>query len=475
MNVIQEKPRTAQSHKPMALLASHPGGWTQFPFEQLFQLPKKEREDLQLAAIQHRFEQMKDSVSALERLANRQGVKKIDRISDALPLFFDHRVYKSYPLTLIETRDFPKLTSWLGRLTMHDLTKVDLGGLKTVDDWLTRLDDFGMIIGHTSGTTGKLSFIPRSRTEWPTWKSAYYANSHAATGVDPTKTHLPTFFPGYRGGHHMSLKLMNLFAVPAAGGPEHFHTLYQSPVSSDLMSLAARMKVAEDKGELEKLGLDPALLQKRQEMIEQGRRREQDVEAWFTKLINEFRGKRIRIGGTFSDLIKVAMNGKAKGLRCDFAPGSFILSSGGMKGFKDAPADWEDQILKFFGVPRICSTYGMSEIMGLAPMCQHNFFHFMPFTVPILLDKDANELPREGVQTGRMALFDLLAETYWGGFISGDQVTMHYDENCPCGWKGPRMSKTITRFSEMEGGDDKITCAGSAEAYDEFMDFVARV
>jgi hypothetical protein len=27
----------------------------------------------------------------------------------------------------------------------------------------------------------------------------------------------------------------------------------------------------------------------------------------------------------------------------------------------------------------------------------------------------------------------------------------------------------------MEGGDDKITCAGSAQAYNEFMDYVAQV
>ena len=41
-------------------------------------------------------------------------------------------------------------------------------------------------------------------------------------------------------------------------------------------------------------------------MIAQGRRREQDIEAWFVKLIEEFRGKRVKIGGTFADLIRVA-------------------------------------------------------------------------------------------------------------------------------------------------------------------------
>ena len=84
-------------------------------------------------------------------------------------------------------------------------------------------------------------------------------------------------------------------------------------------------------------------------------------------------------------------------------------------------------------------------------------------------------MPREGVHTGRLALFDILAETYWGGFVSGDRVTLHWDEDCACGWKGPYIEDDITRFAEMEGGDDKITCAGSQAAYNEFMDFVMQV
>jgi len=32
----------------------------------------------------------------------------------------------------------------------------------------------------------------------------------------------------------------------------------------------------------------------------------------------------------------------------------------------------------------------------------------------------------------------------------------------------------ITHFAEMEGGDDKISCAGTAQAYNDFMDFVSQ-
>jgi hypothetical protein len=99
----------------------------------------------------------------------------------------------------------------------------------------------------------------------------------------------------------------------------------------------------------------------------------------------------------------------------------------------------------------------------------------MPQTIPLLFDHDMNLLPREGVQTGRYAFFDLVPQTYWGGFISGDRVTIHWDEDCPCGWRAPRIAPDIVRFAELEGGDDKITCAGTAQAYDDFMNYISEV
>ena len=149
-----------------------------------------------------------------------------------------------------------------------------------------------------------------------------------------------------------------------------------------------------------------------------------------------------------------------------------LLGGGGMKGYKDAPADWEEQVKAFFGVARLGNQYGFSESIGNAPMCEAGFFHFLPYTVPLLMDADGQSIAREGVKTGRLVLVDPIPTSYWGGFTSGDEVTMHWEDDCPCGWKGPRAAKTIRRFAESEGGDDKITCAGSQQAYNEFMAFV---
>jgi hypothetical protein len=150
-----------------------------------------------------------------------------------------------------------------------------------------------------------------------------------------------------------------------------------------------------------------------------------------------------------------------------------MTGGGGMKGYKDAPDDWEDQVKYFFGVEKLGNQYGFSESIGNAPLCDAGFFHFLPYTVPLLMDPDGNAMPREGVQRGKLVLMDPVPTSYWGGFISGDEVTIHWDEDCPCGWGGPRAAKSIRRFTEAEGGEDKITCAGSQQAYNEFMEFVA--
>ena len=456
----------------ISLLPETPGAWPEFGVADLFAVERTEREAVQLEAIRLRFGRLRDKLPALKKLAEKQGVAQIDSLQDLIKICFDHRVMKNYPLAILENRDFPKLTAWLDKLTLHDLSRVDLGGLKSIDSWIERLQDFGLIIGTSSGTTGKLSFMPRSKSELSAWRSSWLVLQEAATGVDPLANPLPSFSTGYRSGHQMAMKPSQLFAQEMYGGRHNLYTLYNGHMSADLMALSGKMQAAEDKGELDRLDIDPELIEQRRQMIEQGRRRPQDMQIWFEKLLTDFRGQRVRIGGMSADLYRVAQAGLDKGLKADFAPGSLVATGGGMKSYKNAPDNWQEIIKTFFGADRLHTFYGFSESIGSQPECACGFYHFFPFTVPMMMGKDGELLPRQGVQTGRLAAFDLLAESFWGGFVTGDEVTMHFDDDCPCGWKGPRIEKTIRRYSEMEGGDDKITCAGSVKAYDEFMDYV---
>jgi hypothetical protein len=450
-------------------------GWGALPFEALLPLSTEQIQGPQLQALANKFERLRPGVAALDALAVRQGVDRFNSVEEAAPLLFDHRVYKSYPTSIVENRKFDRLTAWLQRLTTHDLSAVPTGDLTSVDSWLTRLDEHGMIMLHSTGTTGKLSFFPRSRAEWPGWMPAFFEAIRAACGVDFRTDARPMFYPGYRFGHSTGAKMQRLFGEVTAAGEAGRHVLYDYAISSDLLSLAARLRTAEERGELDKLDLDPRLLEEQRRLLDAGRNRERDLDRWFSKLAQEYRGQRVRIDGVTADLIQLALKGRERGFRCQFAPGSVLFMAGGMKGLKEVPADWEQLLKDFFGVERLSSVYGMTECNGQSPLCSAGYYHFFPYTIPLLLDVDGNVLPRTGVQTGRYAFFDLLAESYWGALITGDRLTIFWDGDCACGWKGPRLDRNIARFSQMEGGDDKITCAGTEQAYSEFMEYVSRI
>lgn len=449
--------------------------WAATPFETLFALGRDIVEPLQFEGLVRQIESLRPSVAALDSLALRQGVDRMASFEDAAPLLFDHRVYKSYPLSLIERRQFDRLTRWLQRLTARDLIGIPVEDVSSVDEWLDRLDENGMLMSHTTGTTGKLGFFPRSQTDWPGLRDAWLEAMRAATGVDRLKVAMPHFYPGYRSGHQSGTKLQKLFGELSAEGEEGRYCLYEYHRSADLLSLAGRLRQAEERGELDQLTIDPRLLAERERLIEQGRSRDRDLERWFAKLAEEHRGGRVRISGVAADLIQVAMTGRDRGLKCEFAPGSVLFTSGGFKGLKDVPADWEQLLKDFYCVERISGFYSMTEGNVYAPLCEAGFYHFFPYTIPLLLDAAGKVLPRVGVQTGRFAFFDLLAKSYWGGFITGDRITMYWDDDCECGWKGPRLDRNIARFAQLEGGDDKITCAGTEQTYSEFMDYVSRI
>jgi len=80
-------------------------------------------------------------------------------------------------------------------------------------------------------------------------------------------------------------------------------------------------------------------------------------------------------------------------------------------------------------------------------------------------------LPRVGEHTGRAAVFDLMADTYWGGFITGDEVTASF-EQCECGRTTAHVASAIERFSEKKGGDDKITCVAAEDAHRAALEFL---
>ncbi|MFW9991828.1 MAG: hypothetical protein ACFFD4_07190 [Candidatus Odinarchaeota archaeon] len=450
---------------------NEPETWLSKSLEENFSLDSSELETLQLYWIKNRFNTLKTSVPALQALVEKQGVTDFQEINDFSTVLFTHKVYKSYPLNLVEKNRFDQLTKWVDKLTAHDLSSIDMKGVKTIDDWLARLDENGMFIFHTTGTTGKLSFLPRSVKEKSVWINAFYKYLEALTGdLEIKNTKMPVFFPAYRTGRHVGARVLGYFGPELAGSEEEYHSLFNYPMSADFMSLAGRLRAAQARGDLKKLDMIRALVKSKGELIKMKKKRPQMMREFFNKMVQDYKGQRVFVMAPVTDLLQVALEGQKAGVSHVFAPNSVLLTGGGLKGF-DAPDNWKQLLKDFYGVDRLYEGYGMTECISFNPICKHGNYHIFPWNIPFVLDEDGNPLPRKGVQTGRIGFFDLLAETYWGGFLTGDKVTIHY-RDCGCGWKGHWVEDNITRFSDLSGEDDKISCAGSQEAYNQFLDFV---
>lgn len=125
-------------------------------------MPAAEVARIQLQGVRKRFAELREKLPPLRRLGEETGICEIADLNDAAALLFKHSVYKSYPVSLIEKNRHDRLTKWLDNLTTEDLSGVDASDIESIDDWLDMLDrNAGVRVIHTTGTSGKLSFLPR--------------------------------------------------------------------------------------------------------------------------------------------------------------------------------------------------------------------------------------------------------------------------------------------------------------------------
>lgn len=448
-------------------------------YRELWKIDPKEVESFRLMLLQKRFRDLRSNVSTLDKLAELQGVSTIEQLDDVIPILFQHQTYKSYPMSLLEKGKFDALTKWLAKLTTHDLSGVDASRCKSVDEWLQKLDDETPLkVVHSSGTTGKLSLIPRDEKDIRRFTitsirrfEGFGDEPDRATPLLQQKSKkMPVIYPSYRYGRYAGNRLF-LDTVDLFGSPEDSYVLHETLMSADVISLAGRVAGAEARGELDKLDIPDALIQKYKETMALNASRAETEKVFLDRLIANCEGRDAIIFGPGPMMVDWARMLRERGIEQLFGQNSLIQSGGGDKGIT-LPDNWQDDCARYIGA-RPTTSYGMSECCTQYPVCPEGNFHSTPNVIPFVLDPETGEaLPREGKQTGRYAFFDLLPDTYWGGFITGDRITAHWD-GCPCGRRGFYVEPTIVRFQSIsEDGDDKINCAGAANAHERALDFL---
>jgi acyl-CoA synthetase (AMP-forming)/AMP-acid ligase II len=459
--------------------------WMNDPYEyfgyhntRIHSLPREEVQAVQLAAMNMRLEERRGQITMLQKLADGQAIGRIDALDDMAPLLMPHDVYKSYPVSLLAKLKFDKLNGWLAKLTRHDPSAVDVSACDSIDSWLTRLRDTTPLdVATSSGSTGTCSFFPKSKRDYRLSMMGLRVQLSQKFGEDPrpgdVEDKIHAIIPLYRDGHGSTGAFAKYSGeIFAKGDPSYWHTAFNFKISSDLMWLAARLRAAAAKGDASKVDVPPSLLARREEWA----RVQQDMPAqqlaFVNRMIRELQGQRVFVMSTSNLLYAAAKRGLEEGLSGVFAPDSVFMGGGGAKGIP-LPDDLEEVICKFFNTKRMISSYGMTEMNSFSVLCDHDRYHVLPWVTVFLLDIDSGRpQPRKGKQTGRAAFFDMTQDSTWGGLVTGDLVTVDWDHPCECGRTSIALEKKINRVSEIQGGDDKITCAATPQAQAEAMDFL---
>jgi hypothetical protein len=467
MSIVQDAQRFADS----------PSDYFGHSWHAMHHLPADELESLQLASLQLRFDELRDAIPTLARMADESSIDSIDELNAAVPLLFQHSVYKSYPASLLLRNRFTDLTKWLDRLTTIDLSAVDVSNCDSIDAWLDTLEaETELRAAHTSGTTGTMSFLPRSTHEWDEMGRAFRCglfqySDPLGTGGRHDGEWFELIWPLWRSGRSAITRFPGMALPHLLGSEERLHALRPGRMSSDAAYLAGRVRMATARGELDQLEISPALRDRREEFEREQREMAKSMPRFIEETVEKLKGRRIWMLATWNVLYNISKAGLDHGLEGVFAPDSLVTTGGGAKG-QVVPDDWEETVQRFIGVDHVQHSYVMSEITAMNKLCEHSRYHFEPWTIPFVLDpEDGAPYPRQGEHTGRCAVFDLVASTYWGGFISGDEVTMSFDE-CACGRTTPHLARKIERYSEKQGGDDKITCVAAEDAHRAALEFL---
>jgi len=451
---MEEDPMGAAADKLMSKVAA----------EDRFDYSAAEVRDLQVQALNERFQERRNAIKLLKMRAEEAGIEEITSLDDMVGLLFPHTAYKSYPESFLMDERWDRLTKWLGTISPHPIEGVDLEGIKDVDDWIDRLAAKGYFISCSSGTTGKSAMLIASQKDMD-WSKIDTVNVFAwGSGVKPARDRMMVGCAPV--ATVPKNKTISEAQVAAFSNPEWPRWDYPVPpitVGSLTKMVVMRKKMAEGSARPDEIAEFEQTSGERQKILD-------DAIVSTAEAIIANRDKKLMVAGLWSGLYAVAKAVRDRGYSAkDFDPDNCIYVGGGLKRAQ-LPADYQQFVHETFNIPegRHFQNYSMQELNSGMPKCREGGrYHVPPWIVPMILNQDGDALlPVDingGKVEGRAAFYDLSLDGRWGGIITGDKIELDYSP-CQCGNKGPSITDNIARYADLQG-DDKIGCAGTIDAY----------
>ncbi|MFO1511068.1 MAG: hypothetical protein U1F31_15040 [Steroidobacteraceae bacterium] len=291
-------------------------------------LSRSDIEAFQLEAARRKLVRHADRIRVVADMLKGRDPSTFKCFDDFIPVLFDEDVYKSYDTAWVENREFGKLTHWLGGLTTHDLSVVDMQGCHSLTEWCRRLDDqAGIFVCHSSGTSGVLSFVPRSKrdcdltVDYMVWYSEPLFRANQRNDV--------TYFG-------MQARRQYRITQPIYDGLEQRYGINPVEALTDFLSpeffiAQGKLRQAAANGTMDSCLKDPIVASYRDEVELYQRSLPGLIKRWTDNLIENFRGRRVFFQGSFDKAWEVTQHLKDAGVKGAFAPESIFSLLGGIK------------------------------------------------------------------------------------------------------------------------------------------------
>ncbi|MBL7491026.1 hypothetical protein I6A60_09795 [Frankia sp. AgB1.9] len=412
-------------------------------------------------ALDARFQERRQQVPVLAQRAKAEGVEEIRSAEDLVPLLFPHTTYKSYPETIVAKGRWKQLNRWLDSVSTYRVADVDVAGVEDLDGWIARLEEHGHLVSSSSGTSGKASFLNKTRADraasgqnlldsltWlglPPSREWHVCPVGPDTGISSAIYIRDVFLANYRKA--------DAFPLPESK-PVTDHHRYMARLG------AMRRAIADGTASPDEVAAFDA----------EGAARQADVEARLHFLADQIiahRDENIFFNSMFVLLYRLNEILREKGVKPGDITGlNGLQVAGGLKGMT-LPPDYRERIFELLNIQpsRFLHYYAMQEVNLRSVKCLAGRYHVPAGLTLLVLDKNGEALAplSDGQVEGRAAFFDFSVDGRWGATISGDRILADF-RVCSCGREGTTVFEDITRYKDLPDGD-KITCAGTMDAY----------
>lgn len=343
-------------------------------------------------------------------------------------------VFKSYQMESPEKnpQDFKK---WVDRISSVpiDFTPKGMGSLES---FLEEFYSNGLMLGFSSGTTGKLTFLPRDAYTRSMIVRSYTEAIDATLKLNKGKE---TFILGIPKKTFLQVGFNGKVVAESISPGNVFHAF--DSLKADII----RLRMRGPRSSKEKVM--NYFIKKMLPRIEKSAIKN------IVSNLEANQGKRVVFMGPPFLIIDTAKYVLKNGINAKIAEDSFLASTGGFKGRSVVSRDkMNDLIQEAFGLDpkRYIDLYGMTEANSIMIDCtEGNIKHVPPWMEVILFDEQMEPISPEGKVTGTYAFLEPSSKSFPGFITTGDKLKIDYD-GCPSCNKTTPVLLSIERLPRIE-------------------------